>query len=366
MPEADYVWLPREDILTSRRSRRSSTSSRDLGVDRVRLTGGEPLLRRDLPDARRRCWPRRPAIRDLAMTTNGVLLAPTGRGAARAPGSHRITVSLDTLRPRALPRADALRRASTRVLDGHRRRGRAPASPRLKIDTVVIRGVNDDELVACIEFGRTRGRRGALHRVHGRRRRDALVDASASCRAREMLERARRALRRRSRRIDETCVGAGRALPRCPTARSFGIISSTTAAVLPRLRPQPADGGRPVVPVPLRARGHSTCAARCAPARRRERAAAADRAAWARARRPRRRRAARRSRDRAPLDPGRARCSSDPHLEMHTRGGWHSQSTVGSHQSAVLSRPSESSVTIVSRANSNDRSVHPTPTDDCD
>ena len=97
MPETEYVWLPREDLLTFEEidaARRTSSSA--LGVDRVRLTGGEPLLRRDLP-ADRAARRATPALEDLALTTNGVLLADAGRGAASAPASHRVTVSLDTL-----------------------------------------------------------------------------------------------------------------------------------------------------------------------------------------------------------------------------------------------------------------------------
>src|ERR671915_2516777 len=74
MPEAEYVWLPREDILQFEEIERLVDVFLDLGVDKVRLTGGEPLLRRDLASLVDRLASR-PRIRDLAMTTNGVLLA---------------------------------------------------------------------------------------------------------------------------------------------------------------------------------------------------------------------------------------------------------------------------------------------------
>src|SRR4029453_8832427 len=74
MPEQEYVWLPREDILHFEEIETLVDIFTTLGVDKVRLTGGEPLLRRDLPDLIHRLAAR-PAIRDLAMTTNGVLLA---------------------------------------------------------------------------------------------------------------------------------------------------------------------------------------------------------------------------------------------------------------------------------------------------
>lgn len=152
MPEKDYVWLPREDILHFEEIERLVDVFLDLGVDKVRLTGGEPLLRRDVPELVSRLASR-PRIRDLAMTTNGVLLAEHARPLKDA-GLHRLTVSLDTLhrdRFHRLTRADEL----DRVLEGIN--VAAPLFPGLKIDTVVIRGTNDDELVDLIEFGRRYG-----------------------------------------------------------------------------------------------------------------------------------------------------------------------------------------------------------------
>jgi cyclic pyranopterin phosphate synthase len=152
MPEADYVWLPREDILHFEEIERLVDVFTSLGVDKVRLTGGEPLLRRNLPELIARLATRT-GIRDLAMTTNGVLLAANAP-ALRDAGLHRLTVSLDTLRPdrfRALTRYDEL----DRVLAGID--AAAPLFPGLKLDTVVIRGVNDDELIDLMEFARARG-----------------------------------------------------------------------------------------------------------------------------------------------------------------------------------------------------------------
>jgi cyclic pyranopterin phosphate synthase len=152
MPEPEYVWLPREDILQFEEIERLVDVFLDLGVDKVRLTGGEPLLRRDLPALVARLAAR-PRIRDLAMTTNGVLLAEHAGALAHA-GLHRLTVSLDTLQPqrfRDLTRSNDL----PRVLDGIA--AAAPLFPGLKIDAVVIRGTNDDELVDLIEFGRRHG-----------------------------------------------------------------------------------------------------------------------------------------------------------------------------------------------------------------
>jgi GTP 3',8-cyclase len=151
MPEEDYVWLPRGEILQFEEISTLVEVFMDLGVDKVRLTGGEPLLRRNL-DRLIRLLAAKPRLRDLAITTNGVLLAEQA-AALRAAGLHRVTVSLDTLRR---DRFLALTRRQThaQVLEGLRAVA-AVGFSETKIDTVVIRGVNDDELIELIEFART-------------------------------------------------------------------------------------------------------------------------------------------------------------------------------------------------------------------
>ncbi|HVQ75137.1 MAG TPA: GTP 3',8-cyclase MoaA [Candidatus Binatia bacterium] len=150
MPEEEYVWLPRGDVLTFEEMSTLVDVFARLGVDKVRLTGGEPLLRKGV-ERLIRMIAAKPTIRDLAMTTNGVMLGPEA-GVLRAAGLHRVTVSLDTLRPdrfRALTRRDSHRQ----VLDGIEA-ARTAGFSGLKLDTVVIRGVNDDELVDLVEYGR--------------------------------------------------------------------------------------------------------------------------------------------------------------------------------------------------------------------
>ena len=152
MPEEDYVWLPREDILHFEEIDRLVDQFLYLGVDKVRLTGGEPLLRRDLPSLIERLS-RKDKIRDLALTTNAVLLAPAVHDLKRA-GLHRLTISLDTLqRDRfvKLARFDEL----PRVLAGID--AAVDPFPGFKLDSVIIRGVNDDEIIPLIEFARVRG-----------------------------------------------------------------------------------------------------------------------------------------------------------------------------------------------------------------
>src|SRR6266850_7206020 len=148
MPEQEYVWLPKESILTFEEITRLARVFVGLGVTKLRLTGGEPLLRHDLP-ALSAMLAGIPAVQDLAMTTNGLLLAKHAEALRRA-GLQRVTVSLDTLRPermRDLARSD--RHAD--VLAGIAAARAAGFAP-IKLNTVVIRGVNDDELADLIEF----------------------------------------------------------------------------------------------------------------------------------------------------------------------------------------------------------------------
>src|SRR5262249_15201287 len=153
MPEDDYQWLPREDLLHFEELSSLVDIFVEVGVDRVRLTGGEPLLRRNLSTLVG-MLAKKPGLNDLALTTNGILLADQIDALAEA-GLRRVTVSLDTLRAdrfKALTRSDELDRvhlgmdAARRVFPG-----------RFKIDTVVIKGVNDDELADLIEYGKRVG-----------------------------------------------------------------------------------------------------------------------------------------------------------------------------------------------------------------
>ena len=149
MPEDDYVWLPREDVLHFEETSALVDIFLSLGVDKIRLTGGEPLLRRDVA-ALVQMIASKPGLKDLALTTNGVLLADQ-IDALKAAGLGRITVSLDTLhadRFKTLTRFDQLDAVHTGIAAAHRVFGQ------LKIDTVVIRGVNNDELISLIEYGR--------------------------------------------------------------------------------------------------------------------------------------------------------------------------------------------------------------------
>ena len=153
MPEENYVWLPRNSILTFEEIGRLAGVFAGLGVGKIRLTGGEPMLRQGLPTLVS-LLARHAGITDLALTTNGILL---GRHAAElaAAGLQRVTVSLDTLRPeRMVEFARSARHGE--VLEGIEA-ARTAGFRSLKLNSVVIRGYNDDEILALLEFARERG-----------------------------------------------------------------------------------------------------------------------------------------------------------------------------------------------------------------
>ncbi len=153
MPEAEYIWLPRESILTFEEIDRLAAIFAGLGVRKLRLTGGEPLLRHDLP-ALVRLLAGHAGIEDLALTTNGILL---GRSAAtlRSAGLRRVTVSLDTLRPERMV-AFARSARHGEVLEGIAAATAADFDS-VKLNAVVIRDYNDDEILDLLEFARGRG-----------------------------------------------------------------------------------------------------------------------------------------------------------------------------------------------------------------
>ncbi|NKB81698.1 MAG: GTP 3',8-cyclase MoaA [Nitrospirales bacterium] len=150
MPEEEYAWLPRDTLLTFEEMKTLVGIFTDLGVEKVRLTGGEPLLRRDLATLIR-MLNQNTRIQDIALTTNGILLAEQAQELYEA-GLHRVTVSLDTLRAdrfKALTRRESF----DRVMEGIQAVSDVGFHG-LKLDTVAIRGFNDDELVDVIEYGK--------------------------------------------------------------------------------------------------------------------------------------------------------------------------------------------------------------------
>ena len=153
MPTDGLPWIPRAELLDDDEVVRLVGVAVDLGVRSVRLTGGEPLLRPDLPRlvSRLAALTPRPA---LSLTTNGLRLAALAPPLAAA-GLDRVNVSLDTLRPE---RFTALTRRSglDEVLRGLAAAKAAGLHP-VKVNTVLVRGVNDDEAVDLLDFCLERG-----------------------------------------------------------------------------------------------------------------------------------------------------------------------------------------------------------------
>src|SRR6266508_1903927 len=152
MPAEGMQWLPREELLTyEEQARIARVCVERFGFEAVRITGGEPTLRAHLP---RLIAMLAPLDIDVALTSNGVKLPEMAHDLAAA-GLRRINVSLDSLRPdtfAALTRRNDL----DRVLAGVDAALDAGLDP-VKVNCVVIRGVNDDEVVELARFGRDRG-----------------------------------------------------------------------------------------------------------------------------------------------------------------------------------------------------------------
>jgi cyclic pyranopterin phosphate synthase len=310
MPEAEYAWLPRHDILQFEEMSRLVDVFTRAGVDRVRLTGGEPLLRRDLPELIRMIA-EKPAIRDLALTSNGVMLADHARSLHLA-GLHRLTVSLDTLRAdrfQALTRFDSLSHVLAGIDEAVKYFGH------IKLDSVIMRGTNDDELVPLVEYAK---RIGAEVRfieymdVGGATQwsRDRVMSRQ------DMLTALGREYGPIAAIVENTSAPADRF--RLADGTIFGIISSTTApfcSSCDRSR-LTADGmwyrclyatAGTDLRTPLRAGASPDELLELLT---REWSARADRGAEERLA----------VRDRTPLVPASS-LKKNPHLEMHTRGG---------------------------------------------
>jgi cyclic pyranopterin phosphate synthase len=221
MPEAEYVWLARNDLLHFEEISRLADVFIGLGVDKIRLTGGEPLLRRNLCQLVELLAGK--PLKDLALTTNGILLEEFAEPLRRA-GLRRLNISLDTLVPGRFVRltrqddhARVMRgiRAAARVFDG------------TKLDAVIMRGLNDDELEPLLDFAASIGAEvrfieymdvgGATHWSS-----DTVVSRA------EMLERLRSRFGGVAA-IEEPGSTAPADRFALPDGRVFGLIASTTA-----------------------------------------------------------------------------------------------------------------------------------------
>ncbi len=221
MPEEEYVWLPRNDILTFEEISQLVDVFTSVGVDRVRLTGGEPLLRKDLSSLVRTLVDKS-EIHDIALTTNGLLLS-THAAELHAAGLHRLTVSLDTLQEHRFKELTRFEGVSL-VQEGIEAATAAGFS-NLKIDTVVIRGVNDDELFDLLRYA---------HSVGAEIRFIEYMDVGGATRwstdnvvsRLEMIDRIEAQFGSVTAIEEISSAPADRF--RLPTGQTFGIISSTT------------------------------------------------------------------------------------------------------------------------------------------
>jgi cyclic pyranopterin phosphate synthase len=153
MPQDEYEWINKKEILTFEEITRLANLFVGLGVEKIRLTGGEPLVRKDLDQlvAKLSAIPR---LEDLCLTTNGSLLAEQIE-ALKAAGLKRVNVSIDTLDNEKFKRMTK-RGDLAKVLEGifaAKKHGLKP----IKLNAVVERGVNDDDIIPLVEFCREHG-----------------------------------------------------------------------------------------------------------------------------------------------------------------------------------------------------------------
>src|SRR6266498_847635 len=159
MPHELQEWLPREDILTYEETLRLIRIVTDLGVSKLRITGGEPLTRRGVLDLLREL-PKIPGLRDIGLSTNGTLLARriepglTMAVALREAGVRSVNVSLDTLDPHVYARITG-RDFHPQVLNGIAA-ATAAGFDQIKLNCVLMRGRNEDQLIPLIEFAAAR------------------------------------------------------------------------------------------------------------------------------------------------------------------------------------------------------------------
>jgi len=159
MPQELQEWLPREEILSFEETLRLIRIAAELGVSKVRVTGGEPLTRRDVLNFVRRI-PEIPGIESIGVSTNGTLLAreitsgKTMAAALRDAGVQSVNISLDTLD------RDAYSQITGRNFHEHVLRGIDAAISagfdQIKLNTVLMRGRNEDQLIPLVEFAGAR------------------------------------------------------------------------------------------------------------------------------------------------------------------------------------------------------------------
>jgi cyclic pyranopterin phosphate synthase len=154
MPAEGLPWLKKSQILSYEELERITRVAVSIGIEQVRLTGGEPLVRRDVPEFVRQLR-KIEGLRSLSITTNGILLKQQAKALAEA-GLTRINVSLDSLvreKFAKLTRRDQL----DRVLEGLEEVEKYPSIHPIKINAVAVRGFSEDEVLDFVQFARKKG-----------------------------------------------------------------------------------------------------------------------------------------------------------------------------------------------------------------
>jgi cyclic pyranopterin phosphate synthase len=153
MPLDEYEWINKKEILTFEEIERLARLFVGLGVEKIRLTGGEPLVRQNLDQLVAKLS-KIEGLKDLCLTTNGALLAEK-IDALKSAGLKRLNVSVDTLNPEKFSRITK-RGDLKKVLEGvfaAKQRG----VQRIKLNAVIERGMNDDDILPLVEFSRENG-----------------------------------------------------------------------------------------------------------------------------------------------------------------------------------------------------------------
>jgi cyclic pyranopterin phosphate synthase len=153
MPMDEYEWIEKREILTFEEITRLARLFVELGVEKIRLTGGEPLVRQNLDHLVAKLSAI-DGLKDLCLTTNAALMADQ-IGALKSAGLKRVNISIDSLDSERFKRMTK-RGDLGKVLDGIFAAKRAGLAP-IKLNAVVERGVNDDDIIPLVEFSREHG-----------------------------------------------------------------------------------------------------------------------------------------------------------------------------------------------------------------
>lgn len=152
MPDKPFSWVPKENVLSFEEMFSFVKAAIDEGITKIRITGGEPTLREDLDKFLKMIYDYKPDI-DIAMTTNGFLLSSCADKLANA-GLKRINISLDSLRSEVAKQIAGGKDVLSSVLTGID--AALSAGLRVKLNTVPLKGVNDDELLDILEYAKER------------------------------------------------------------------------------------------------------------------------------------------------------------------------------------------------------------------